>query len=582
MRGGRYGPPVDVSRLPPYVPAAFVAIEDRRFYEHSGFDAMGMARAALADIGQGRASQGASTITQQLARNLFLSADRTMERKATELVYAVELEQTYSKNQILGLYLSRVYFGSGAYGLEAAAQRYFNKPAARLSMQEAAMLAAIPKSPTAYDPAEQPDRLGRARAPGAGRHGGDRRHHAGRAGQGRWPDAARLQGRPGRRLAIFHRLDGRADPARSSLRRSSDLVVETTLDLPAEAAAGERARAVVERYAAPRAGQAALVALDGAGRMRVMVGGVDYAAAPYNRAVQAHRQAGSAWKPFVYLTAMEAGRTPDSLAVDEPVTIDGWSPRDFEPEFLGQITLETALAHSINTVAARLADEIGRPRVAATARRLGIVSPINTDPAMALGTTLVTPLEMAQAYDAFSNGGERVNAYGLESIRVDGRRGDLATPADARPAGHRQSAAERDGPDASHGDRLGHRRACGHSRPRHRRQDRHHLRFQGRLVLRLHRRPHHRGVDRPRRQRPHARDDRRQRAGGALARLHDVRLAAPALPAIPPGPPPPVPTVPGGWSQSGFAANHGSANCRGPACCRALKRAWQLARALDE
>ncbi len=418
-RGGRYGPPVDVAKLPPYVPAAFIAIEDRRFYQHAGFDPMGMARAVMADISQGRAAEGASTITQQLARNLFLSADRTMERKATELVYAVELEQAYGKRQNMGLYLSRIYFGSGAYGLEAAAHRYFNKPAARLSIKEAAMLAAIPKSPTAYDPAEQPAAsAARARLVldamvETGAITAAERATALASPPRVWRDGPAPAGQ--------YFVDWMEAQTRAVIPSpKSDLVVGTTLDLPAEAAAGERARAISARFPAARAAQAAVVALDGAGRIRVMVGGVDYAAAPYNRAVQAHRQAGSAWKPFVYLTAMEAGRTPDTLAVDEPVTIDGWSPRDFEPEFLGQITLETALAHSINTVAARLADEVGRPNVAATARRLGIVSPINTDPAMALGTTLVTPLEMAQAYDAFSNGGARVNAYGLESIRVEG------------------------------------------------------------------------------------------------------------------------------------------------------------------
>src|SRR5277367_2883518 len=158
VRGGRFAPPVDVARLPPYVPAAFIAIEDRRFYSHDGFDAMGIARAIISDLGQGKAAQGASTITQQLARNLFLSDARTMERKATELVYAIELERAYSKQQILGLYLSRVYFGSGAYGIEAAARRYYDKPAARLTIREAAMLAALMKSPTDYDPIAQPQR----------------------------------------------------------------------------------------------------------------------------------------------------------------------------------------------------------------------------------------------------------------------------------------------------------------------------------------------------------------------------------------------------------------------------------------
>jgi penicillin-binding protein 1A len=220
----------------------------------------------------------------------------------------------------------------------------------------------------------------------------------------------------------------------------ADLVVDTTLDLGAETAAGEAARAAAARFAHAGASQAALVALDGGGRVRALVGGVDYASGPYDRAVSAHRQAGSSWKPFVYLTAMEAGRTPDTIAVDEPVTIDGWSPRDFEPEFLGSITLQTALAQSVNTVAARLADEVGRPNVVATAHRVGIVSPLGIEPAMALGAELVTPLEMAQAYDAFSNGGNRVSAYGIERIRTSAGRvifrheGPAPTPAIANPA----------------------------------------------------------------------------------------------------------------------------------------------------
>jgi penicillin-binding protein 1A len=419
VRGGRYGPPADLARLPPYVPAAFVAIEDRRFYSHAGFDAMGIARAIVTDLGEGRASQGASTITQQLARNLYLSADRTVERKAQELVYAVELERAYSKRQILGLYLSRIYFGAGAYGIEAASRRYFNKPAARLTLKEAAILAGIPKSPTAYDPAQQPAAAARRAAlvldamAETGAISGAERARALAASPRVWKTAPAA---PAQYFVDW--LDGQA--RRLVGPRKEDLVVDTTLDLPAEIAAGESARATVARFAAARAGQAALVALDGNGRVRAMIGGIDYAASPYNRAVEAHRQAGSAWKPFVYLAAMEAGRTPDTVAVDEPVTIEGWSPRDFDPGFLGSITLETALTHSINTVAARLADEVGRGAVAAAARRLGIVSPIDTQPAMALGTTLVTPIEMAQAYDAFSNGGGRVAAYGLERIRTVG------------------------------------------------------------------------------------------------------------------------------------------------------------------
>ncbi|MDB5483204.1 MAG: penicillin-binding protein family [Caulobacteraceae bacterium] len=421
VRGGRFGPPVDVARLPAYVPAAFVAIEDRRFYSHEGFDALGIARAIVSDLGQGKAAQGASTITQQLARNLFLSSDRTMERKALELVYAIELERAYSKPQILGLYLSRVYFGSGAYGLEAAARRYYNKSAERLTVREAASLAAVMKSPTEYDPAQQPERstertrlvLDAMVETGAITPG--QRARALAQTPKVWKQAP---AEPAQYFVDW--LDGQTRRLVNASALSRDLVVETTLDEGAEAAAAYAAETTLVRYRSRGVAQAALVAMDGLGRVRAMIGGADYQHGPFDRAVDAHRQAGSSWKPFVYLAALEAGRTPDSPVVDEPVTINGWTPANYEPEYLGPITLETALAHSINTVAARLADEVGRPVVAAAARRVGIVSPINTDPAMALGTTLVTPLEMAQAYDSFSNGGYRVAAYGVQRIRVAG------------------------------------------------------------------------------------------------------------------------------------------------------------------
>jgi len=438
VRGGRYAPPVDLARLPPYVPAAFVSIEDRRFYEHSGFDPVGMARAVIADLERGKAREGASTITQQLARNLFLTADQTLERKADELVLAVQLERAYSKKQILALYLSRVYFGSGAYGLEAASERYFNKPAARLSVREAAMLAGILKSPTNYNPVDQPEhsaqrtRLVLDAMVETGAITAAERDKALAATPKVWKSAPTA---PAQYFVDW--LDAQTRAAVGAPRQ--DLIVDTTLDLPSEIAAGEAAKAVSARFAKQGVQQAAVVSLDGSGRVRALVGGVDYAKGPFNRAVDAHRQAGSAWKPFVYMTAMEAGRTPDLMVVDEPVTINGWSPRNFEPEFLGPITMEQALAHSINTVAARLADEVGRQNVAAVAHRMGIVSEVNTDPAMALGTTLVTPIEMAQAYDTFANGGYRIAAYGIERIRTAGgqvlfqHRAPLATPAILNP-----------------------------------------------------------------------------------------------------------------------------------------------------
>jgi penicillin-binding protein 1A len=399
------------------VPAAFVAIEDRRFYEHEGVDPMGVARAIVKDITKGK-MEGGSTITQQLARVLYLNTDQTVERKAIEAAYAIQLERAYSKKQILALYLSRTNYGSGAYGLEAAAQRYFNKPAARLSIREAAMLAAIMKSPTHYNPVADPEkseertRLVLDAMVETGAITPAQRDKALAEHPKVWKTSPTA---PAQYFVDWLDAETRAAVGKPK----QDLVVDTTLDLSTEIAAGEAAKTITAKYAKQGVEEAAVVTLDGFGRVRTMVGGVDYQTAPFNRATDAHRQPGSAWKPFVYLTAMEAGRTPDLMVVDEPVTINGWSPRNFEPEFLGPITLETALVHSINTVAARLADEVGRENVAATAHRMGVVSQINTEPAMALGTSLMTPLEMAQAYDPFGNGGWGVSAYGVERIRTN-------------------------------------------------------------------------------------------------------------------------------------------------------------------
>jgi penicillin-binding protein 1A len=416
VRGGRFAPPVDLARLPAHVPAAFVAIEDRRFWEHTGFDPRGIARAVVVAASEGRARQGASTITQQLARNLYLTQDRTLERKATELLYAVQLERTYSKKQILGLYLSRVYFGSGAYGIEAAAQRYFNKPAAKLSIMEAAMLAGVMKSPVNYHPIEEPE-ANRARAAlvldamvETGAITPTQRAQAWATKPRVWKTAPN----DGAQYFIDW-LDG--ETRRIVGRPTQDLVIETTLDAQLERSALTAAR---KAASAASQAQAAVVAVDGAGRVRVLVGGTDHARAPYNRAVSARRQAGSAWKPFVYLTALEAGWKPDDPVVDEPVTIANWSPRNYDEGFQGPISFERAVASSANTVAARMADLVGRQNVAATARRLGVASTVNTDPAMALGTTLVSPLEMTQAYAVFANGGSRVQAYGIERIRTAG------------------------------------------------------------------------------------------------------------------------------------------------------------------
>jgi penicillin-binding protein 1A len=421
VRGTQESPPVDIDQLPPYVPAAFVAIEDRQFYHHMGFNPWGMARAEFYNLThRGATLQGGSTITQQLARNLFLSPAQNVRRKAQELILAVWLETKFSKKQILALYLNRVNFGGGAYGIEAASQRYFNKPAAQLTLGEAALLAATMKGPSRYNPAANGDRAAKRATQvlnamvETGAITPAQRDQA-------FAAPVRVSATLSSQRAQYFTdwLDGQV---RAILGKepTEDLVVETTLDLPIQAAAEQSVRTGVTGHANQGVQQSALVALDGEGRVRAYVGGESYANSQFDRATQAQRQAGSSFKPFVYLPAMEAGHTPSEQVVDEPITIGNWSPKNFENKYLGPITLETALAQSINTVAARLANEVGTNNVANTAHRLGITSQIQTDPSMALGAVEVTPLEMAEAYDAFANGGYRIHAYGIERIRTAG------------------------------------------------------------------------------------------------------------------------------------------------------------------
>ena len=418
VRGSQLTPPVNLDELPAYVPAAFVSIEDQRFYHHFGFDPIGMTRMVFANIKARHIVQGGSTITQQLARNLFLTPDQTIRRKVQELILAVWLETKFSKKQILSLYLNRVYFGEGAYGIEAASQRYFNKPAAKLSVGEAALLAGLMKGPSRYSPVSATARA-QTRA---------------NVVLNKMVETHAITPEE-RTEAISHPVQVEATLANQNAQYfidwidqqvrgivgqpQEDLVVETTLDLSIQAN-GERAvRTIVDRDSKTKGvQQAALVAVDGEGRVRAYVGGVDYGQSQFDRVTTARRQAGSSWKPFVYLTAMEAGRTPDQPVVDEPITIGNWQPKNYTGKYLGPITLQIALAQSINTVAARLANEIGTTNVAQTARRLGITSPIQTDPSMALGAVEVSPLEMSQAYAAFSNGGFGVKAYGVERIRT--------------------------------------------------------------------------------------------------------------------------------------------------------------------
>ncbi len=417
VRGSQYAPPVDIDALPPYVPAAFVAIEDRQFYHHFGFNPWGIVRSAVWNATHDGPQRGGSTITQQLARNLFLSPAQNYRRKAQELILAVWLEMKFSKKQILALYMNRVYFGAGAYGIEAASQRYFNKPAKDLSVGEAALLAGMMKGPARYSPVSAKERAARrativldemvrikAITP-------EQRDQA-------FSTPVQVSATLANQRAQYF-TDYIDAQVRSLVGEpTEDLVVETTLDLPIQVAAERAVKQGVEAYEKQGVEQSALVAIDGEGRIRAYVGGADYADSQFDRATTARRQAGSAFKPFVYLTAMEQGRTPDMMVVDEPVKIGNWEPRNYTGKYLGQITMQTALAQSINTVAARLASEVGTSNVANTARRLGITSKIQLDPSMALGAVEVSPMEMAQAYAPFSNGGFLAKGYGIERIRT--------------------------------------------------------------------------------------------------------------------------------------------------------------------
>jgi penicillin-binding protein 1A len=417
-RGDTGGAAVRLIDLPPYLPNAFVAIEDRRFYDHHGVDPLGVARALLRDLVGGGAVEGGSTLTQQLAKNLFLTQERTLSRKIQEAILAFWLERRYSKDQILELYLNRVYFGSGAYGVEAAAQKYFGKSARFVTLSEAAVLAGLMKSPTKL-------------APNRNLKGANERAAqviTAMADQGHITEAMA-------KLALANPAEVKHDKSAGSINYAADyvmdalddtvgaidedIVVTTTIDLKMQA---EAEHALTDELNAKGAKfgveQGALVALDPGGAIKAMVGGRNYADSQFNRAVAAKRQPGSSFKPFVYLAALEKGLTPDTVREDAPITVKGWSPENYSREYFGSVTLTKALALSLNTVAVRLGLEVGPKTVVATAHRLGITSDLDPVPSIALGSSDVTPLEMVSAYAAFANGGLGIQPHVIDRVRT--------------------------------------------------------------------------------------------------------------------------------------------------------------------
>jgi len=415
-RGMTGGEAISLHEMSPHIPQAVIAIEDRRFYLHWGVDPIGLARALAANLMEGEVTQGGSTITQQLAKNLYLKSDRTIERKVQEMLLAIWLEHKYTKDQILEMYLNRVYFGSGAYGVEAASHRYFNKSARDVTLSEAALLAGLLKAPSRLSPARDPQAAEeRAQVVLSAMR------EEGMIGDS---ELAAAISAPANRAAAYwtgseHYVADRIVEELPTLIGAveRDVVVRTTIDLHLQKVAEKSIRRLIDEKGREfQVSQGALVSIDGSGAVRAMVGGYDYANSQFDRASEARRQPGSAFKPFVFMAALEQGRTPYSVRNDAPVRIGKWRPENYQGKYYGQVTLAEALARSLNSVAAQLAVEVGPEAVVEVAHRMGIESKLNANASIALGTSEVTPLELAAAYVPFSNGGFRPEVHFIERV----------------------------------------------------------------------------------------------------------------------------------------------------------------------
>jgi penicillin-binding protein 1A len=417
--GDVVGDPLRLTDMPRYLPAAAVAVEDRRFWHHPGVDLIGLARATWTNLAAWRLVQGGSTITQQVAKNLFLTNARTFRRKVQELLLTLWLEHRFSKREILEIWLNRVYLGAGTWGVDAAARTYFGVSARRVTLWQAAALAGLPRAPSRFNPRADPVAAA-ARARVVLTAMAD-------TGAITAADAkaamAQIAFPPPPPLAAGWFADWAADQAQSLAPPDTDVTVRTTLDPGLQAIAESRLVALLDGPgAAAGVSQGAVVALDAAsGAVRAMVGGRNYRQSSFNRAVLARRQPGSAFKPLTWLAALEKGVRPDDSILDAPIRIGSWSPADSERRYLGEITVEEALAQSINTSAVRLLLQAGGPRtVARLAARLGITDKLPNDASLALGTGEVGLLELSSAYAAFFNGGARITPFAVEALRAGG------------------------------------------------------------------------------------------------------------------------------------------------------------------
>ena len=408
--GPSYGKWLPYSEIPKVMRDAMISVEDRRFRSHIGIDPIGIARAVSVRITGGHWRQGASTISQQLARNIFLNNSRTVTRKLREAVLAMALEWKFSKDEILELYLNKVYFGGGAYGVDSASRKFFGHPGTEISLPEAAIIAGLVKAPSRFSPtADAKAAVGRAKVvldvlQANGTIGADEAGGVNFAAVKFAPE--------GGQNSVRYFTDWVLPQLEMLIQDNSEPIeVWTTLDVGLQNTAASAIHAQT-----PRGAQGALVSMDRDGAVLAMIGGTDYVTSNYNRAVNAVRQPGSAWKLFVYLSALEAGMTPNDRVVDEPVTIEGWSPHNSGGSYAGEIDVRTAFAYSKNTVAAKLGEQVGFGLVAGMARRFGITTPVNTMPSMVLGTSDVRLIDMTRAFAAVSAKGNSIEPYGIAKV----------------------------------------------------------------------------------------------------------------------------------------------------------------------
>lgn len=419
LRGRRTAPTVPLGEMPPYLIKAVLATEDRRFYEHNGFDPRGIARAMWANVKSFGLVEGGSTITQQVAKNLYLDNSRTIWRKAQEALITMWLENNLTKDEILSLYLNRIYMGAGNYGMDAASRYYFGKSVREVSLAEAAILAGLPKAPSRYAPTNDIEQA-RTRAGQVL----DRLVDAGSLTEkeviGARENPAEVLPRT-REAGREYFVDWVAEQVRTKFPEAAGrLTVRTTLDPARQTAAESAVRQALEEMGKERnVTQGALIALAPDGAVLAMVGGKSYVESQFNRATQAERQPGSAFKPIVYLAALEAGYTPDSPVTDEPVSMGGWAPRNASERNWGTVSLATALANSINTISVQVGDKVGMDRIIASANKLGIERSLPRNLSIVLGSAEVTLLELTSAYSTFGNEGRRAAPYGIAAIEAE-------------------------------------------------------------------------------------------------------------------------------------------------------------------